>query len=153
MSGLAAVLMACAHAMFQLPAGVLGLVFYSRAVYSPQLFSAFVIVLSASAVGSLTDFLIYTFIYRAFRRRVADLFRASFRLCSFCRCARDVALQHPVHIDNGTHYMNPGATLAGNASLTHRGPSNSSIDLEDRSHSSLRIELAKLRGSPSSRKT
>ena len=63
---------------------------------------------------------------------------ASFRQCNFCRCARSASLQNSLNLDNETHH------IGGNASLTHRGPSNSSVDLEDRSHSSLHIELGTL---------
>lgn len=136
MSGLAAVLMATTHVLFQLPASVLGLVFYSRELHSPLLFSIYVIALSASAIGSLADFLIYTFIYRAFRRRVANLFNASVACCSCGRRTRSAEFRQRAH--SGRECLR-GAALTGKASpAAQRGQSNSSEDFDSRSH---RIEL------------
>ena len=121
------------HAAFQLPGGVLGLTFYSREIQLPELFSAFVIaLLLASSLGSLADFAIYAFIYRAFRRRVADLFS-----CSLLRCT---ALEQTVQSVNEhePYRVNPGTAFAAapaeSKSHAQRVQCNSSIELKGSQH-------------------
>lgn len=85
---LAAVLMATAHVVFHMPAGVLGVLVY-QALSNPQrfgpyilpFFTFFTLSLSVSIFGSLADFFIYLYAFAAFRESALRLALWCFSCC------------------------------------------------------------------------
>lgn len=72
--------MATSHAVFNIPVGVIGIAFYQvlsdperLGAYISPLWTVFLLSMSVSLFGSLTDFFIYLYVFAAFRESASNL--------------------------------------------------------------------------------
>lgn len=91
--GLGAVLMATTHAIFHMPAGVIGIVFYQvlseqerLGAYLLPLWTIFLLSMSVSLFGSLADFFIYLYTFAAFSESASRLFSKCCGCYTFTQC-------------------------------------------------------------------